>query len=276
MCFDSLLKNNQSYPILSFDCIKLALLTLGRNCISVPYYDGASSPLVCIVRDVSLMLKLDRNCNVSAVAFSTLSVCNTLMVPRSPPLVIVKRNNTVGTVSHNDKATVEMKKDLSSSDDFMKKLKATIKDADSSNSKRRSDAEANLSTEPATKKSKTVKGLTETNVVVGNDATAIKSQSKEVDNRGESKVIQPSKSKQLNNRKSEGEATTVIEESKAKDDEVTHTDEGPDTVEKEDEKLTELTNDGTSAFGKEASSDSNSDDDSIDDFPDIVDCDPDE
>ena len=266
MCFDSILKNNQLYPILSFDSIKLALLKLGINCISVPYYDGASSPLMCIVRDMSVMLKLDRNCHVSSAAFATLSVCNALMVPRSPPLVIVKRNDSLGTVNNNDTANVEMKKDLSTSDDFMKKLKATIKDTESSNNKRRSDAEDHSSIVPATKKTKTIKELKETNV--NNETTAARSQSKEADNIDESK--------QSNNTKSDGEATSVTEESKTKNDEVTHMNEGAYITEKEDDEVVKLTNDNTTVLSKEASLDSNSDDDSMDDFPDIVDCDPDD
>lgn len=68
--------------------MKVALLQLASNVITVPWQDGGMSTLTTKIQQVSRALRFDRDTNVVAVALSTLNICSIVITPRSAPLSI--------------------------------------------------------------------------------------------------------------------------------------------------------------------------------------------
>jgi len=83
---------------------KMAILQLGVNILCSPWKDGGASSRgnlsTTLKRTAMYLRKNDRNINVAASASSALCVCDALMTPRSPPLVIVTRSTTTSTIAY--------------------------------------------------------------------------------------------------------------------------------------------------------------------------------
>ena len=87
------LSQNKNIPLwLSIASTKVAVMRLALNCASSPWSDGCSSSLIGLLHAVASNLRYDREETVSFTAYMALSVCNTLMVPRAPPLVLATRH----------------------------------------------------------------------------------------------------------------------------------------------------------------------------------------
>jgi hypothetical protein len=84
--------NDSSLELLSSGKIKTSFLNLGMTAISTPWPDGGASILTESLRSTAFALKFDRDPNVSSTAYIALDVCNVAMTHRSPPLVILTRS----------------------------------------------------------------------------------------------------------------------------------------------------------------------------------------
>lgn len=77
--------------IFAYSNVKRALLQLGMNCACVPWGDGGRSTVSDVLRTVSIMLRRDPDVTVASAALSTLCVFDSFMTPRAPPILIPTR-----------------------------------------------------------------------------------------------------------------------------------------------------------------------------------------
>ncbi|KAL9183232.1 hypothetical protein ACHAXT_005019 [Thalassiosira profunda] len=89
-CF-STLHARGSGSIFAYAHVKRAVLQLGTNCACVPWGDGGRSANMEIVRTVAAMLRNDSDSSVATAALSTLCVFDAFSTPRAPPLLIPTR-----------------------------------------------------------------------------------------------------------------------------------------------------------------------------------------
>ncbi len=92
--------------------IKLSTLRLGINCVSTPCQDGSASTIIGMMKQTSLFLRTDRDFAVSSMAYTALNLCNSLLTSHVPPLVIIKRDKNIegfsdGMVSTFSKEGIE-------------------------------------------------------------------------------------------------------------------------------------------------------------------------
>lgn len=95
--------NDSSLRLLSSGKIKTSILNFGMTAISTPWPDGGASILTESLRSTAFALKFDMDPNVSSTAYIALDVCNVAMTHRSPPLVIVTRTVNEPERSMNSK-----------------------------------------------------------------------------------------------------------------------------------------------------------------------------
>lgn len=102
---------------------KASFLNLGIVCVSTPWPDGAgpSDWITSLLREAALSLKFDRDLAVSRCAYTALAVCNNAATQRSPPLVIVKRNENL---AHNNRGS----NSFFSGKDLLNSIKSTTRD----------------------------------------------------------------------------------------------------------------------------------------------------
>jgi hypothetical protein len=98
---------------------KSAILNLGVQTICVPYQDGGGTLLLNEIRRVAMVLKSDRDSNVSSSAYFALSICSAILTPRGPPLIIATRS-MIGNDS-NERISSFSKEDLLSRMNEVKK-----------------------------------------------------------------------------------------------------------------------------------------------------------
>ena len=98
------------YDVLSCCQVKVSFLRLGSACALTPWKDGASSSLLTdgLARAAST-LRNDSEPSVVIAATSALNVCDTINVPRAPPLLFVTRTTTVGADKSSQLATISSK-----------------------------------------------------------------------------------------------------------------------------------------------------------------------
>ena len=82
--------------IFAYSHVKRAMLQLGTNCACVPWGDGGRSTISDVVRTVSTMLRRDPDVSVASAALSTLCVFDAFTTPRAPPILIPTRGGCVG------------------------------------------------------------------------------------------------------------------------------------------------------------------------------------
>ena len=109
-------------PVLTSET-KASFLSLGIVCVSTPWPDGAGSSdcVTSLLRQAALSLKFDRDLTVSRCAYTALAVCNNIVTQRSPPLVIVKRNENL---AYNNKSS----NSFYSGAELLSSLKSTTSD----------------------------------------------------------------------------------------------------------------------------------------------------
>lgn len=91
---------------------KLSILSLGINCVSTPCQDGSASTIIGIMKQTSSFLRADRDFAVSSMAYTAVNLCNSLLTSHVPPLVIIKRDKNIegfsdGMVSTFSKEGIE-------------------------------------------------------------------------------------------------------------------------------------------------------------------------
>jgi hypothetical protein len=91
-CMNHLRQFQNTPQVLSFASTKVAVLQLSLDCISCPWPDGCASSLIGTLYAVTNTMKHDRDERVSVAAYKAAAVCNALIIPRAPPLVIGVRN----------------------------------------------------------------------------------------------------------------------------------------------------------------------------------------
>lgn len=90
-----------SSSILAYSNVKRALLQLGMNCVCVPWGDGGRSTLSDVLRTVSTMLRRDPDVAVATAALSTLCAFDSFMTPRAPPILIPTRGGMVNETAND-------------------------------------------------------------------------------------------------------------------------------------------------------------------------------
>lgn len=91
-CLSKLTESNGKFC--NFSLVKASILNLGACAIATPWPDGASSGLVCELQKIAFSLKFDCDGRVSTAAYNAISICNMALTPRAPPLIIVSRTTS--------------------------------------------------------------------------------------------------------------------------------------------------------------------------------------
>lgn len=92
--------------LFSYTDIKTSVLRLGLSCVCIPWSDGGASTLGGMLQQISSVLKFDRDETVAALASSAWCICNSKLTPRAPPLFLVTRVVGQGT-ARNDTAMIQ-------------------------------------------------------------------------------------------------------------------------------------------------------------------------
>lgn len=242
---------------------KRSILHLSTVCVTVPWGDGGRSSLNEIVRKVSLMLKHDPDITVASMALSTLCVVDSFMTPRAPAILIATRTHD----SKNDITASEM---LKSINEKSKEIQA------SSRTKETKEKKASKPTVAKSASSKRVSTM--------DDGSALKSKKSKI-TESVSTVQEPVKSnglsvvKNMDIDRDDGK----VDDSATTKHEVMEVDESLEAkrhVDKDKAVVEERGKDDLTAQKERHSdkddADDNEDDFSLDDFPEIVDEDPDE
>merc|ERR1712127_1053062 len=82
-------QSNSTPLILQSSTFKVAILKVTTNAVITPWQDGGRSTLLSKLRDVSNILRNDRDPDVVMAASTSLALCNMIVTPRSVPLSIV-------------------------------------------------------------------------------------------------------------------------------------------------------------------------------------------
>jgi hypothetical protein len=247
-----------SNSIFAYAEAKRSILQLATNCVTVPWGDGGRSTVNEIVRKVSLLLKNDTDVTVASMALSTLCIVDAFMTPRAPALLIASRNQDDGssglTASAMMRSMHEKEAEIKSlSRSKESKEKKTPKKDKKVSAKVSSKSKKTITDEslPVSKKSKTA------------ETTKIMQKESELPNAFENVAAVNTDNKRIQSEATKtGEANDVAADAMAVDENT------EDRVELEVKSQEEQKDD--SEVGDE------DDDFSLDDFPEIVDEEPDE
>ena len=257
---------NGSSSIFAYAEAKRSILHLSTVCVTVPWGDGGRSSTNEIVRKVSLMLKHDPDITVASMALSTLCVVDSFMTPRAPAILIATRTQD----SKNDMTASEM----------LRSINEKSKEIQASSSTKETKKKASKPTATKSAASKRVDTM--------DDGLTLKSKKSKI-TESVSIVKEPAKSNGLSvvknmdidrdDGKVDDSATTkhvgsseVMEVDESLEDK-RHVDKDKAVVEERGKD--DLTSQKERHSDKD-DADDNEDDFSLDDFPEIVDEDPDE
>ena len=267
-CLTKLYSNGGS-SIFAYVEAKRSILQLATTCVAVPWGDGGRSATNEIVRKVSLMLKNDPDVAVASMALSTLCVIGAFMTPRAPAILLATRGQ-------------DYKNDLTASD-MLKSINEKEKEIEAS-----SRTKEKKSSKPAA-----IKSAATTNVDTSVDSSAVKSKKSKITETAKTVKKEPVSSNNgvdvvKNNMAIEYDAKKISSEKAWTDADVVMNDVGTSEVTKVDENLKDNEKAEASANNVELPSqqekqhkdkddtDADDDDFSLDDFPEIVDEEPDE
>jgi len=99
-------RSNNGTILFSYTDVKTSLLRLGLSCVSMPWSDGGASTLGGMLQKISSVLKFDRDETVAALASSAWCICNSNLTSRAPPLFLVTRVVGQGAIG-NDVAKIQ-------------------------------------------------------------------------------------------------------------------------------------------------------------------------
>lgn len=265
------------------------MLQLGTNCVNVPWGDGGRTSITTVVRAVSNMLRNDANVSVASVALSTLAALDAFMTPRAPPILIPTRDGGSDSGGLTASALMQgmneskMEMDKAAAREVKKEeqrsSRSSKKKSDKSNKKAKKDMaqiEAKALLEPKEvqaaaaapnpKVSEDVSGSkrTEKTAAVKKSSAAANKRDNEKASSKKSNVMKKKKTSndnaqdelQIVDNKKPGDDAAMNDTSITADDDVKMNDKSDDNEESGDD-------DDDSSSG-------------MDDFPDIVDEDPDE
>jgi len=276
-CLSTLYSRGGSSSIFAYSHVKRSILQLGMNCACVPWGDGgcSSSTITEIVRTVSNMLRNDADVSVASMALSTLCALDAFRTPRAPPIVIPTRGSVDETTNYGSSGVTasalvqgmnESKMEMMASKEAKEEQRvASSKKAD----------------KKSTKRAKKKKDETPTKVKEAPVAT----------NKSEDKKASGSNSGNIDSKKTNFNFRTTAAKESKKSTVVDNTGKtGSARGEPQNAKsdngsgeimaaaLTADEDDVEMKEEKDDDDDANSDDDdnSLDDFPDIIDEDPDE
>jgi hypothetical protein len=240
---------------------KRSILQLATNCVTVPWGDGGRSTTNEIVRKVSQLLKNDADVTVASMALSTLCVVDAFMTPRAPAILIASRsqdgNNLTATEMLRSINEKEMEIKSSPGTKGAKEKKSTKKDKKASAKPAAAKSKKTATEDISEVKTKKIKVTEATNTVKkesesSNGVGAIKNVTVESDVK---KIL--------------SEPTKTVVKDVAND--VMDVDESTEVADKAEE----ITQQGRQK-NKEDTEVGDDDDFSLDDFPEIVDEEPDE
>ncbi len=259
-CLENISAEGHGSTYCNHTTVKTSILRLGVSCISTPWSDGSASSIVSRMRRTASYLRFDRNFAVSSAAYTALTICNSLATPRAPPLVIVTRDKKIaafgdGMSSSFSKAALE--EGIDNVRDSILQNKDEPKQGDEIKIKK--DANPSVVRTPAGIETteKLPKVADKRNQEDENDASSTAAQRSESENVA---VIPASHEESDSKEIHEEEELKQVQESEISQDDSTHwSNEELQTV---NSKITS-TNEG-----EEESDD--------EDFPMIVDCDPDD
>mmetsp|Transcript_17615 Transcript_17615/g.35183 ORF Transcript_17615/g.35183 Transcript_17615/m.35183 type:complete len:966 (+) Transcript_17615:97-2994(+) len=245
---------------------KRSILQLATNCVTVPWGDGGRSTINEIVRKVSLLLKNDADVTVASMALSTLCVVDAFMTPRAPAILIASRNQD----NNGDLTASDMMRSINEKETEMKSLSRAKEPKEKKSSKKDPKVSAKVSTKAAATKSK--KTATEDSSTVKTKKSKITETTKAVQKESESNVADAIKKvaavetdyKRMNSESTNTAASNDVATDAMEVDESTE-----DAVKAEIKSQQEHKED--TEVG-----DDDDDDFSLDDFPEIVDEEPDE
>lgn len=86
------LKSSESATLMKTSTTKIALLNLAKAVLCSPWRDGGSSTLHGNVYSLTLKLKFDRDMEVVFLAYELLNICDAMLLPRAPPIVVATRS----------------------------------------------------------------------------------------------------------------------------------------------------------------------------------------
>lgn len=95
ICLQKIKYNGIECHLLSFSETKIAILKLAISCVSTPWPDGGASSISALLLETAATLKYDQDIDVSAAAYTGISICNTVMTPRTPALVVPSSGTNV-------------------------------------------------------------------------------------------------------------------------------------------------------------------------------------
>ena len=280
LCLSGTLFEADMGPALAYSQMKCALLRLAINCISIPWSDGAASNITDVVRQVATALKGDRDKSVAMEAFSAIGLCDALMAPRSPPLVVVTRSSSHGTRNGGKSGRAFL-----STDDILSGIEAARKEVrvaavgEDMGDKRKQNTELlvdgeNNGEEPPTKKQKSggdvidkVLATDESKMKVPVEAGAAEAEIDEAHRGKEENALNAEGVQVVPNKMKVSEARGVIS-----NEPVPHhaNDQPDDKAESES-----VSKKSSNNLVKDNESDADSDE-SMGDLPEIVDCGPDD
>lgn len=227
--------------------------------MTVPWGDGGRSTINDIVRKVSLLLKNDTDVTVASMALSTLCIVDAFMTPRAPALLIASRNQDE---SKSNLTASVMMHSINEKEAEMKSLSRSKESKEKKSSKKDQKVSAKVSTK--SKKSAT------------DDSSAVKKKSKTAET---TKTMQKESESPRNAIENVAAVETDNKQihSETTETGVTNNDVATDAMEVDENTEDRVEFEGKSQEGQKDDSEVGDDDDfSLDDFPEIVDEDPDE
>lgn len=271
-CLAKLYSNGGS-SIFAYSDAKRSILQLAMNCVTVPWSDGGRSSTNEIVRKVSLMLKNDPDVEVASIALSTLCVVDAFMTPRAPAILIATRihdGNGDLTASEMWKSINETQKELQASfraNDAKDKEEIKVeKKASKPAATKSAGAAISVSSSLKSSKKSIITGTTKTGneeLVTSFGANVVKNMAVKSD---DSKL--PSENTPTNAHVSTNDVASDLDVEERPEDKSKDAGECVDKVE------------ATAQYDKNGNKDDtevgDNDDFSLDDFPEIVDEEPDE
>eukprot|EP00986_Skeletonema_menzelii_P003875 scaffold1256_cov150-Skeletonema_menzelii.AAC.29 len=238
-----------SSSIFAYAEAKRSILQLATNCVTVPWGDGGRSTINDIVRKVSLLLKNDTDVTVASMALSTLCIVDAFMTPRAPALLIASRNQDE---SKSNLTASVMMHSINEKEAEMKSLSRSKESKEKKSSKKDQKVSATDDSSAVKKKSKTA----ETTKTMQNESELPRN------------AIENMAAVETDNKQIHSETTETG---------VTNNDVATDAMEVDENTEDRVEFEGKSQEGQKDDSEVGDDDDfSLDDFPEIVDEDPDE
>ena len=268
LCLTKLYSSGSS-SIFAYAETKRSILQFATNCVTVPWGDGGRSTINELVRKVSLLLKNDTDVTVASVAFSTLCVVDAFMTPRAPALLIGSRNQD----SNRDLTASIMMRSINEKEAEMKSFSRAKESKEKKSSKKDRKVSAETSTKAAVTKAK--KTYTEDSSAVKTKKNEITEITKTVQRESESSNVADAIEKvaavEADNKRIHTEAAKTV----ATNDVAMDT---SDTMEVDEITEDRFKIEAKSQHGNKDDTDAGDEDDdfSLDDFPEIVDEDPDE